>query len=290
MKHAVRNGNLIREEQAVLPVTKREVFFNFSVYESLKVGRGTPLFAEEHIERFFESARILGLSHPFSAEELGESIKALVRVDSIKEGTVKLMLVGGEEPLYLVYSSPLEKYSRELYSNGIKVITYPGERILPRAKSNCLLLNYIAGREAARNGALEALLVDPRGMVTEGTRSNLFAVTPGGVLVTPGEDVLYGVTRRHIIESARLNGIGIRFEKVNIREISAGTYSELFISSTSMGAMPVDAVDGEPVRAKPSEKDGEGASEKFPTAAFFHGELKKMEEQEMLNENSLPNQ
>ncbi|MFP4268569.1 MAG: aminotransferase class IV, partial [Spirochaetaceae bacterium] len=239
MRHAVRNGALIREEEAVLPVTRREVFFNFSVYESLKVIGGTPLFVEDHIERFFDSAGILELSHPFSSKAIEESIEALVKADSVEEGTVKLLLVGGEEPLYLVYTSPLEKYSPEQYSGGIKVITYPGERVLPRAKSNCLLLNYMAGREAARKGALEALLVDRKGMVTEGTRSNLFGFTPGGELITAEEDVLFGVTRKHLLEIAYSKGIDVRFEKIGKRKIIAGAYSELCISSTSMGAMPI---------------------------------------------------
>lgn len=285
MKHAVRNGKLIREEEAVLPVTRREVFFNFSVYESLKVSGGVPLFVEEHIERFFDSARILDLSHPFYAQEIEESIEALVKADSVEEGTIKLLLVGGVEPLYIIYTAPLEKYSPEQYSGGIKVITYPGERVLPRAKSNCLLLNYMAGREAARKGALEALLVDRKGMVTEGTRSNLFAVTPRGVLVTAEEDVLYGVTRTHILEIARSNGIDVRFGKIDKRKVTAGAYSELFISSTSMGAMPVAVVDGEPVRPETS-----GADNKL--AVFLHGELKKREKREAqrnLNGNSLRN-
>lgn len=283
MKHAVRNGTLIPEEEAVLPVTRREVFFNFSVYESLKVLRGAALFVEDHLERLFESARILELAHSFDAAEVVESIDKLAEADSLEEATIKLLLVGGDEPLYIVYSSPLPTYPDEYYKKGISVITCPGERILPRAKSNCLLLNYLAGRAASRAGAMEALLVDRNGMATEGTRSNLFAVC-GGAVVTAEEDVLYGVTRKHVLEISKREGMDLCFEKLPLQALTDGTCSELFISSTSMGAMPISLVDGERVDGKRADGERVGRDESngaFPVAGLLNEALAEAEEREI---------
>lgn len=292
MKHAVRNGTIIPESEAVLPVTRREVFFNFSVYESLKVLRGTALFVSEHLDRLFDSARILELSHPFSREEIGESIDALVAKDELTEATIKLLVVGGEEPLYIVYSTSLPTYPDEYYLRGARAITYAGERIMPRAKSNCLLLNYMASREASRRDALEALLVDRHGKATEGTRSNLFAVRDGE-LITAEEDVLYGVTRKHILEIAEEQGLPVRFEKIDADGLRAGAYSELFISSTSMGALPIGVLDGISLvlektegadtsggRGAPWSSPGRRGQSLFPTAALIHRELERGEESE----------
>ncbi len=273
MKHAVRNGTIIPEEEAVLPVTRREVFFNFSVYESLKVLQGAALFVSEHLDRLFDSAQILELSHPFSREEIGNSIDALVEQDELAEATIKLLVVGGDDPLYIVYSTPLPTYPEEYYRRGARAITYAGERIMPRAKSNCLLLNYMASREASRRDALEALLVDRHGKATEGTRSNLFAVR-NGELITAEEDVLYGVTRKHILEIVEKRDIPVRYEKIDAEELRSASYAELFISSTSMGAIPIGEIDGMSLISR-------GVGEPlFPTAALIHRELKQGEEVE----------
>jgi branched-chain amino acid aminotransferase len=272
MRRAIKNGTLIAEDEAVLPVTKREVFFNFSVYESLKVREGKALFVEEHLARFFESARILELFHRFSPKEIGRAVHLLSEEEALKEATIKLLLVGGEKPLYLIHHVPLQTYPAEYYRDGVSVITYRGERTIPRAKSNCLLLNYLASREAERRNALEALLVDRRGKATEGTRSNLFAVREG-VLVTAEEDVLYGVTRKQVLEAAEAEGIPFSFEKIDTGALCSSCYCELFITSTSMGAMPIAEVDG--VRAAPQQ------GEAFPLARRLHRILLRKEEEEI---------
>lgn len=240
--YAICNGKLIDEAEALVPVTRREVFFNFSVYESLKLLEGIPLFAEQHVERFMESAGILGMEHSFAKQDLLKQIKLLIDKNSSRDATIKMQMIGGEEPHLYLFLAPLPRYKKEWYQQGVPAISYPGERIFPHAKSNCLLLNYIAFRDAQRAGALEALLVDNHGYATEGTRSNFYAFK-GDTLYTAGRDILYGVTRSLILEAAEANGIPICLEKIPLRKVLDGTFSEPFISSTSMGAMPLKMID-----------------------------------------------
>jgi branched-subunit amino acid aminotransferase/4-amino-4-deoxychorismate lyase len=243
MKYAVRNCELIPEEEAQVPVTRREVFFGFAVYESLKVLEGVPLFVEEHLDRLFESARVLRLVHSFTRGAIAESFRQLASANELAAATLRMLLVGGEEPELFAYATELPVYPEEYYRSGAQAISYRGERVFPRAKSSSLLLNYVAGREASERGALEALLVDRKGRALEGTRSNLFAVR-GGELVTAGEDVLSGVTRKHILDSFEESGGRIRYEKLALEELLTGRCEEVFISSTSMGAMPLRSIDG----------------------------------------------
>jgi branched-subunit amino acid aminotransferase/4-amino-4-deoxychorismate lyase len=241
--YAILNGELIDEKDAVVPVTRRELFFNFSIYESLKVTRSKALFVNEHVERFMESARILGMEHPHTFRKILDSIILLIRMNEAEEATVRLQMIGGNPPLLFIFLSPLPEYRPEWYIRGVSAISYIGERIFPKAKSNCLLLNYIAYREATAAGALDALLIDRNGHVTEGTRSNFFAFQDN-TLVTAGEDILLGVTRKLILEAAEALGMDIRFEKISLKELLENRYDEPFISSTSMGAMPLREIDG----------------------------------------------
>lgn len=241
--YAVLNGTLIDEKEAVVPVTRRELFFNFSIYESLKVTGSMALFVEDHVERFMESARILGMEHSFTFRDILDSIILLIRSNDMPEATVRLQMIGGSPPLFFIFLAPLPVYEAQWYRTGVTAISYAGERIYPRAKSNCLLLNYIAYREATAAGALDALLIDRHGNATEGTRSNFYAFR-GEKLVTAGDDILFGVTRKLILEAAEQQGIGVVFEKIPLEKVLDGTMSEPFISSTSMGAMPLRSIDG----------------------------------------------
>ena len=241
MKYVIKNYQLIPEEEAVMPVTHREYFFNFSIYESLKVIQGKVYFVDEYIERLMNSAKVVGIEHSFSKSDLINSFNKLIEKNNTENGLLRVQLIGGENPTLFVFTVGITFYPKKFYREGIKVVTYNGERYLPEAKSNCLLLNYVAYRKAQEQKALDALLVDKDGFALEGTRSNLFVIK-GNKLITTNEQVLEGVTRKHILLAAKELGLNIVFEKILIEDILEKKYDEVFISSTSMGAMPVREV------------------------------------------------
>ena len=243
MKYVLHNGALIAAEEAHLPISRREVLFSFGIYESLKVRDGVPLFVDEHLERLSESARILDLQHSYDPDHFIEAIMRLVDANEMDAATLRIQMFGGDEPFYYVVPFPLPHYPDWYYEAGIPTISYEGERVMPRAKSNCLLLNYIALREAHRQDAVEALLVNRDGNALEGTRSNLYAYR-GGTVFTPEEDVLYGVTRKHILEWCGQAGYSVEYMPLPLNAILSRSYEGLFISSTSMGAVPVHSVNG----------------------------------------------
>lgn len=267
-KHAVRNNKIILEQQAVVPVSLREVFFNFSVYESLKVRAHKALYVQDHLERLFYSAERLEIAHSFTLSEIEESITSLVSLDSLEKATIKIQLIGGKEPILFVTSQPLPEYPQEYYRDGIKVVAYDGERIIPEVKSNALLLNYVALREANKRGAFEALFVDRNGYAIEGTRSNVFAVR-GNSLITSEKRVLAGVTRKKIIQAAEDIGLHLHFSDPSLQEMRTGGYDEVFISSTSMGALPVAYIDDSRV------------GKIFTITNRIHEQLKQMEDKEL---------
>ena len=264
MKSAVRNGELIHESQALVPVNIREVFFNFSVYESVKVLSGTAVFLEDHIDRLFESAQRLGIPHSYTMGQVEEMISRLIKADHIRTATLKIQLIGGESPLLFIFYTDLPQYPPVYYREGVRVITYEGERVIPEVKSTSLLLNYVALREAQKSNAFEALLVDRWGCSIEGTRTNVFALSKH-TLITAGAGVLSGVTRKHIIDSAQRLGLQVDYTAVQAKDIKRGMYDEVFLSSTSMGAMPIGYVDA--IRI--------GSS--FSMTQRIHGMVRKLE-------------
>ncbi|MGI5910572.1 MAG: aminotransferase class IV [Sphaerochaetaceae bacterium] len=243
--HAVVNGKVVMASEAVVPVTRREVQYGFSVYEALRIIKGHAVHLEDHIRRLNNSCRGIGLVHSITEEDFVAWVGLLIEADDIDDATVRILLVGGQPSICCITAAPLLTYPDSYYDGGICTITYEGERFLPACKTSNLLLNYLALRKANEAGAFEALLVDRHGRILEGTRSNFFAFSKAdGTLHTAADElVLEGITRDRILKAAALDGIDVVFEPPRLSDIHAGKYDELFISSTSMGAMPVRKVD-----------------------------------------------
>ncbi len=242
--HAIRNGVLIAEADAVLPILQKEVQYGFGVYESLRVINGQVVYLVDHLQRLMNSAEGIALKHQFTPAQITEWIYLLIYEDSIVEGTFRILLMGGPSPLLYITASPILSYPDLWYTCGVSVTSWKGERFLPRYKTCSLLMNYMALQTAQEQGAFEALLVDREDRILEGTRSNFFACKGNVIHTADDELVLEGVTRDKIIRAVSELGYTISWEAPKLQDVLQGHYSELFISSTSMGALPVSSVDG----------------------------------------------
>ena len=243
-EHAVRNGEIIREEDACLKVTSREVQFGFSTYEALRVVKAHPVHLEDHLLRLENSCEGIHLVHGFTETQLKKWVYDLIEVDALQEASVRILIVGGDQPLCFITASPLLSYPDTFYTHGVGAITYIGERLMPSCKTGNLLLNYMALEASRAMGGFEALLVNREKEVLEGTRSNFFAFRDGRLYTAPNEKVLLGVTRDRILKAAGRLEYEIVYVAPLVQDLEAGCYDELFISSTSMGAMPLKRLDG----------------------------------------------
>ena len=134
----------------------------------------------------------------------------------------------------------LLSYPDSYYENGVKAELYFGERFLPTAKTSNLLMSYIALEEAKSKGAFEALLVNREGVITEGTRSNFYAVLGNKVYTAPDELVLGGITRMSVVKAIEKLGMETVYSAVKYDELKF--FDSVFISSTSMAALPLSTV------------------------------------------------
>ena len=109
-RSAIRNGRVIPEREAVVPVTLRAVQYSFSIYEALRVLHGQVVHLEDHLNRLRASAAAIGLVHPFTDKLIGDSIAALIKADSISDATMRILVVGGDEPLFFITYQDLLSY------------------------------------------------------------------------------------------------------------------------------------------------------------------------------------
>ena len=253
--YSILNGKLILEKDAVIPITDKAYFFNFCVYSSLKVIQGEIFYGEYHIERLLDSAKMIDLYCDFSKEEILDWLRLLIKKNKTQDALLRITLLGDIEKnknarLYITQITGLTYYPKQVYRDGIRVITYPGERLIPQAKTKDLLLGFLAFREAKKMGAKEALLIDHDENIREGTQTNFWAVRGNEVVTAAGDKIVEGVTRKIIFAAiCDYNKNKLKSEEaINLREGDIAfrnleKYDEFFITSTTRNIMPIAQID-----------------------------------------------
>jgi branched-chain amino acid aminotransferase len=239
------NGGILPIDLAKVELSNIEYAYGYGVYENIRVSKGTSFFLKDHSERLLNSARIIGIEHKFDAYFIEHSLKKLLDKLGTETCNVKILLVGGKDidsaNIYMLCLNPLFP-DRKLYRSGVHCITDNYERPFPHAKSLNMLPSYVAYKKARQAGAYDALLVNKRNNITEGTRTNFFAIKGKTVYSPPIEEILLGVTRDKVIKVAESNGFKIIEKDLPLAELAS--YDGLFITSTSSKIMPIKSVDG----------------------------------------------
>lgn len=242
------NGKYVPFDQACLPLNDLGIVRGYGVFDFLRTYNAVPFKLTEHVQRLQNSAKLIGLSLPWSTAEIEEITQNTLTHNHLPEANIRIVVTGGAsadfitplgQPSLMVIVTPVSKYPQEYYEQGIKVITVPIERFIPKAKS----LNYISAigalQQAKQTNAVEALYMNSQGDVLEGTTTNFF-VFRGSQLITPKEGILNGITRDVILKLAK--------DRFEIVEQSIG-YSQLnhcdeaFITSSTKEIMPVVQID-----------------------------------------------
>ena len=214
------------------------------IYEVMRVFQGTPLFAEDHIERLLQTFALNNISITYSAEEIYQQIKTLININKLDLGNIKIVYTDDKmknDSHFLIYITPHDYPSEKDYEVGVCVRLHSGIRHNPNAKVMIPALREEANLIKSNQNCYEVLLVDNDGFITEGSRSNVFFVKDNTVYTPPLSDVLPGITRKHIISGCSQNSISVVEKKIAMNDIME--YDAVFISGTSRKVLPVNHID-----------------------------------------------
>ncbi|MFW5899364.1 MAG: aminotransferase class IV [Jiangellaceae bacterium] len=240
--------DLVPAERAGLPLTDLAIRRGYGAFDFLRVERGVPLFIGDHLARFERSAELLGLTPRPSPDELRRHLAELIDANGGGSFGLQLFLTGGDPddgfapgtPRTLTLVVDLPAYPATLYRDGAAVLPFRFERDLPEAKTTAYFTAVRLATAMREAGATDVLYHDG-GRVLETTRCNIFVAREDGTLVTPGRDVLPGVSRgrlRRALEGA----LEIELGDVALADLEAAP--EAFMTSTTKGIMPVVRVGG----------------------------------------------
>lgn len=213
------------------------------IYEVIRIIDGVPLFLEDHLERMFDSASIIGYSIDRDIKEIKNDIKALILKNNIDTLNVKLLSteVEGIGKIFLAYNIESFYPPEEYYKKGINTTLFYYERNNPNAKVLFTSFKEDVAKALKEKDAFEALLVSKSGYIPEGSRSNMFFVKGDKVYTAKASEVLIGITRKHIFEVCNSLNIKIIEEGIHIDDL--GKLDGGFMSGTSVNVLPISTID-----------------------------------------------
>ena len=260
------NGAFVPWDAAQVHVMAHGLHYGTGVFEGIRsyaTDDGPAVFRlDEHLARLFASAALYELEIPYTAAQLSSAILELLTRNGLSRTYIRpiaffdahsLNLWPRECPVSVAIAAmPLGAYLGDGLIKGVRVCIssvrrFDAAAIPTTAKACGQYVNSVrAVQEALRRGFDEAIFLNQRGEVAEGSGENLFLVQ-GNAIVTNGEDagVLPGITRASVLELAQTLGIETRVTPISIDDLGAA--DELFFTGTAAEVTPVVNVDGRPV-------------------------------------------
>lgn len=237
------NGKIVEQQHANIPVDNTGIARAFGVFDLFRTRNKVPTFFDDYLNRFTESQKFLGLSRQISRDEVISAVKDLQEKNRFQDSTFKLILLGDGpdgspvfDPFFYILNLPL---TIDLNKKSIKVITHEYVREYPKIKSLNYMTSFALQRKKTEQDA-EEVIYHYEGLVSEASRCNLFIIKDGH-LITPNENILHGITRKHVIEAAK-SIMDVEIMSVTLDDMLNA--DEVFVTSTTKEVMPVSHIDG----------------------------------------------
>jgi len=242
------NHEFVEAGKAVLPVSDLSIQRGYGVFDFFRTDEQIPLFIDHHLDRLQHSASVLRLQLPFDNNELKDIVRELINKNNLSSSGIRITVTGGNAadtynpttPNLVNTTSPLTMESPFDASKGLHLITEEYVRELPTVKSINYLMGIYLQQKVQDAGAGDVLYVK-NGFISELVRSNVFAVTQQNELITSNSNVLYGITRKHILEVAAQT-MEVKEKAVSLHEVL--TAKEVFVTSTTKRLLPVFSING----------------------------------------------
>jgi len=252
------NGEFFDRENAKVSVFDHGFLYGDGVFEGVRAYKGMIFRLTEHVDRLFDSAKVIGLIPGIQKKEMEDIIVKTCAKAGMKDGYIRPIISRGigdlglnpylcKKPNIICIVDNISLYPPEDYENGLKIITVAthrnyNESLNPRVKSLNYLNNIMAKIEAVQSGVKEALLLNPLGYVAECTGDNLFIVRKGKIY-TPSvqSGSLDGITAAAVAELAVKRG----FEVIPglMSRFDIWTSDECWLTGTAAEMIPVTSVD-----------------------------------------------
>ena len=237
------NGRIVPAAEVSIMQHDAGFLFGDGLFETLRVDQGKARDVEAHLDRLRAGLRKIRLELPESRRVLRRAIAQVAEAAPRPVARIRITVTHGWGglPTRLISAAPYELPDEDVYRAGVTARLLLDCRIdsgspLAGVKSLSYQTNRLALREAEDHGAWEALLLNERGRLVEGSRSNLALVLPDGVFTPPKSDgCLPGTVRRRLLERG-----AITEEPLSPEDLALA--SEALLMNSLIGVIPVSRI------------------------------------------------
>jgi len=252
------SGKFYDKEDAKISVYDHGLLYGDGVFEGMRSYGGKVFRLKAHLDRLWDSARAIWLEIPMTRDEVAKAVNDALATNGIKDGYIRLVVTRGagalgldpnrcSNPQVIVIADHIQMYPKEMYEQGLSIITASTIRnhsaaLSPRIKSLNYLNNIMAKIEGLQAGCVEALMLNAKGEVAECTGDNIFIVRKG-VLQTPPIDagILEGITRDAVLDIA--GELKIPVQQIPLVRHDIFIAEECFLTGSAAEIIPVVKLD-----------------------------------------------
>lgn len=246
-KHYYVNEQLVPAKEASLKVNDLAILRGFGIFDFFLVWDHVPLFIEDYLDRFYRSAELIHLEVPATRAALKARIHELIRMHGQSHAGIRLVMTGGYasdsytpvQANLLVMHHDYKPFPESAYTDGIKLMTFEYQRDLPEVKTTNYAMGIRLIPQLKAAGATEPLY-HSNGTIKEAVRSNFFIVQEDNTIVTADEEILFGITRKHLLAAAAPE---FKIEKRLIKLEELWTAKEAFLTGSNKGVIPITRID-----------------------------------------------
>jgi branched-chain amino acid aminotransferase len=257
------DDHYVKKNEAKISVFDHGLLYGDGVFEGIRSYDGFVFKLDEHIDRLYSSAKYISLDIPLRKNEMKEKILETLRKNQLKDAYIRVVVTRGKgdlgldprkcpKPSIFIITDKITLYEK----TAIKAVTSStvrnaGTALSPMVKSLNYLNNILARIDANRADVDEAIMLNQRGFVSEGTGDNLFIIKDSIIITPPPTaDILLGITRNTVIDLAKNKGIKVIERDITLYELYNA--DEAFLTGTAAEVAPLIEVD--------SKKIGDGKS------------------------------
>jgi len=250
------NGALIPRAQAQVSAFDYGFLYGYGLFETMRAYNGKIFLLDRHLKRLYQSVESIGLGQALAGINLKQACMDTLAANNLKDARMRLTVTRGDAGPFpgtkqeaaitvLINATAYTPLPDETYEKGYKALISTFRRdsqsLLSRLKSTSYLLSVLARKEAESVGMDEALLLNERGTIAEGSISNVFFVTHGE-LVTPtvASGILPGITREAVLELA--TNWKIKAVEAEIKGDDLRRFDEAFLTNSVLEIMPLVAI------------------------------------------------
>ena len=247
--------------EAKIPILDWGFLRSDATYDVVHVWKGRFFRLDQHIDRFFESAKKLRMPCQISRDELKKILANCVSKGKLESAYVEMIQTRGMSPKFvrdprlatprvMAFAVPFGWIlKQEDFEKGLNVLLTDIKRIPPSSVDptikNYHWMDLVTGMlDAYEKGNDTAVLVDENNKITEGPGFNLFCINDSGIF-TPDHGVLEGITRQSVFDLAKELHLPIMKKSISVEELYNA--EELFATSTAGGIMPITKVSGKEI-------------------------------------------